>query len=145
MSRSLRILWMCIIATNLAFATERSEAGRNRGPGRDMSLNKSRSEFQAAFFEFSAELFKWTAYFASKRKYHDEPLSEIYFRVDKEKILKFSSLFGSYRDVLMALNSYGDLNQVEKIPIIPDELYQFMRERFAITKFMDTRHRRGSH
>ncbi|NRA45094.1 MAG: hypothetical protein HRU09_09090 [Oligoflexales bacterium] len=107
-----------------------SSAGRIKK--RKISLNKTKEQFQSDFFEFSAELFKWTAYFASLQRSEDEPVREIYFRVEHEKLMRFTSLFEQYRDVLVAIDSFPDLHQISNISIVPQKVYDFMRDRFAI-------------
>lgn len=123
------------ILLGLALSPNASLAGKIKK--RKISLNKSKDQFQRDFFDFSAELFKWTAYFASLQKTEDEPVREIYFRVEQDKLMRFASLFEQYRDVLVAIDTFSDLYQISNISIVPQKVYDFMRDRFAIKTLKD--------
>lgn len=116
----------------LAFGSASSKPRR-----RAASAMMSRSELQSEFFAFSAELFKWTAFFASLRRDNNEPLKEIYFRIEKEKTKKMADIFNQYKPVLVALSTVADLNIVHHIDVIPQPVFDFMRERFALKSLKD--------
>ena len=134
------IVWarkFLLIPMLLVLFIEPTTSAAAKAKKRHISLNKTKEQFQSEFFEFSSELFKWTAYFASLQKSKDEPVREIYFRVDYEKLIRFSSLFEQYRDVLVAIDSFPDLHQIYNINIVPQQVYDFMRDRFSLKKLND--------
>lgn len=126
-----------LIPMLLVLASNSTTTSAGKIKKRCISLNKTKEQFQREFFDFSAELFKWTAYFTSLQRSQDEPVREIYFRVDYEKLIRFSSLFEQYRDVLVAIDSFPDLHQISNINMVPQQVYDFMRDRFSIKKLND--------
>ena len=128
---------LLLIPTLLVLAMNPVSSSAGKVKKRKISLNKTKEQFQSDFFEFSSELFKWTAYFASLQKSEDEPVREIYFRVSQDKLMRFTGLFEQYRDVLVAIDSFSDLHQISNINIVPQEIYDFIRDRFSIKTLRD--------
>ena len=60
-------------------------------------------------FDFIINMYKWASYAKSK---HDdnEPLTSIYYKIDKSKLEKFGSFLEKNRSLLLALRKYKDLH-----------------------------------
>ena len=87
---------------------------------------------QIDFFEFCSELFLWTAKFAVKLKDPDEQTAAIYPRLTKSEIKGFNTFLENNRNTLYLLGQNDKLHRTFDIALIPEELYQFIREAFSI-------------
>ena len=89
------------------------------------------AQFQEAFYRFAAGLFWWTSFFAGKRNSPEEPLREIYFRIDSGSKLNFAAWLHSNRSVLLHLRSFSKVNRIKGLPIIPDDIFGYIYKHFA--------------
>ena len=109
-----------------------SATSRFRDDSYTISLEKTKQEFQEDFFKFAVEIFRWTAYFEGLRQKHNSEIRSIYRNIPKDRFQQFVSLFKKRKDVLVAIYRYPDLNKVHNLNIIPQEIFNFIRDRFAI-------------
>lgn len=93
---------------------------------------KSKAYFQKEFLRFAHSLFNWASY--ARKLAVSDPLSEIYFRLSKQKLKDFGIFLEKNREVLYALHKYDDLHIYNKVEIIPSKIYIFIADNFGLTR-----------
>ena len=98
---------------------------------------KHLSRDQVEFFEFCSELILWTAKFAKKLKDPGEPATAIYPRLTKSEISDFSKFLARNRHTLSSLNDSPNIHQAFGVSLMPDKVFHFIREAFALGSLHD--------
>lgn len=89
---------------------------------------------QVDFLDFCSDLFLWTAKFAAKLKSPDEQAAAIYPRLTSRELANFNAFLEGKRKTLYAINQNDQIHRSFGIPLIPDELFEFIRGVFSIDK-----------
>jgi predicted unusual protein kinase regulating ubiquinone biosynthesis (AarF/ABC1/UbiB family) len=135
--RGICALLTLVVASNAVphlYASSRTGASKAASA---RSVDPVREEAQKALFAFVSKFYNWAGYFYLLRKDESQDVRDTYFLIKSDKAEKFSQLLNDNRKVLLDLNRFNDLNMVENVEIIPFPIYEFLRQKFAISSMKE--------